>query len=144
MKRILVLSLFLVGLSVSSYAQDWQTNFEKAKEIATKESKNIVLVFQGSDWCAPCIRLDREIWSTTTFKELSKDYFVMLKADFPRKKRNKLNDELQSQNNLLAEKYNSKGYFPFVVVLDSKGQVLGTMDYEKTTPEQYFEKLKKI
>lgn len=144
MKRILVLSLLLFGLSFTSYAQNWYTNLDKAKEVATKENKKIVLVFQGSDWCAPCIKLDREIWSTSKFKELSKDHFIMLQADFPRKKRNKLNKELQSQNNKLAEKYNTNGYFPYVVVLDLKGQVLGTMGYEKTTPELYFKKLKKI
>jgi len=36
-------------------AQEWQTNFEKAKDLAQKDNRNIVLVFQGSDWCAPRI-----------------------------------------------------------------------------------------
>ena len=47
----------------------------------------------------------------------AKDHFVMLKADFPRKRANKLNSEQQEKNNKLAEIYNQKGYFPFVVVL---------------------------
>ena len=86
-KHILTLLVILLPLK-GVIAQEWQTDFTKAKEIASKESKNIVLVFQGSDWCAPCIKLDREIWSTSKFKELSKDHFIMLQADFPRKKRN--------------------------------------------------------
>jgi len=123
------------------FAQEWQTNFEKAKGLAGKGHKNIVLVFQGSDWCAPCIKLDREIWSALKFKELAKDHFVMLKADFPRRQKNKLPVAQEEHNKALASKYNPNGYFPFVVVLDASGKKLGEAGYEKSTPENYFNKL---
>ncbi len=125
-------------VSVSTtMAQEWQTDINVAKEIATKESKPIILVFQGSDWCAPCIKLDREIWSTEAFKKYAKDNYVMLKADFPRRKKNTLSEKQTKANALLAEKYNKQGFFPFVVVLDSNGKVLGESSYKKTTPENY-------
>nr|MDQ8213451.1 thioredoxin family protein [Mariniflexile sp. KMM 9835] len=55
-------------LSISTtIAQEWQTDIIVAKEMAAKESKPIILVFQGSDWYAPCTKLDREIWSTDAF-----------------------------------------------------------------------------
>jgi thiol-disulfide isomerase/thioredoxin len=50
-----------------SIAQDWQTNIDTAKQIATEKNRPIILVFQGSDWCAPCIKLNREVFSTETF-----------------------------------------------------------------------------
>lgn len=129
-------------VSVSAtMAQEWQTDINVAKEIASKESKPIILVFQGSDWCAPCIKLDREIWSTETFKKYAKDNYVMLKADFPRRKKNILSEKQTKANALLAEKYNKQGFFPFVVVLDSNGQVLGESSYKKTTPENYIKEL---
>ena len=65
----------------------------------------------------------------------------MLQADFPRKKKNALPDELQQKNNQLAEKYNKQGYFPFVVVLDKEGAILGEAGYENTTPTEYIKKL---
>jgi hypothetical protein len=65
----------------------------------------------------------------------------MLQADFPRKKKNALPDEQQLKNNQLAEKYNKQGYFPFVVVLDKDGAILGEAGYEKTSPTAYIEKL---
>jgi len=136
---IFVFAFLLIAFNLS--AQEWQTNITKAKALASKENKQIVLVFQGSDWCAPCIKLNKEIWSTNEFQELSKDKFVMLKADFPRRKANKLSEELQTQNNKLAEQYNKQGYFPLVVVLDHKGKVLGKIGYEKTSPKEYFKKL---
>lgn len=139
--KLKFLLVFLVLMGSHSYSQEWETNFETAKVLASKSNYNIVLVFQGSDWCAPCMKLDKEIWSTPEFIKLSKDHFVMIKADFPRKKANKLSVELTSQNSKLAEMYNSQGYFPLVVVLDKKGTVLGKMGYEKISPQAYFEKL---
>lgn len=129
-------------VSAHAFSQEWITDFEEAKTLASSKNKLIVLVFQGSDWCAPCMKLDREIWSTKEFQELANESFVMLQADFPRRKKNKLSDEQQEHNNKLAEKYNTYGYFPFVVVLDAEGNELGAMGYEKSTPEKYYNKLK--
>jgi len=140
MKKISFL-IFLLSTS-AIFAQDWTTNFEEAKVLASKKDQNIVLVFQGSDWCGPCIKLDREIWSTDTFKEFSKSHFVMLKADFPRRKANQLDSEQIRRNTVLAEKYNPAGYFPFVVVLNSDGKVLGETGYKKVTPTEYIAQLK--
>ena len=133
--------LFFV-ISFTSFSQNWITNFEAAKVLSAKQNQNIVLVFQGSDWCAPCIKLDKEIFSTPEFQNLAKDHFVMLQADFPRRKANKLSKALTEQNSKLAAKYNNNGYFPLVVVLDKNGTVLGKMGYEKSKPESYFNKLK--
>jgi len=140
MKKIIPL-LTAIVFSITLSAQEWQTDFETAKQISSEENHPIVLVFQGSDWCAPCIKLDREIWSTEEFKTYAKDHFVMLQADFPRKKKNALPDDQQQKNNQLAEKYNEQGYFPFVVVLDKEGALLGEAGYENTTPKEYIEKL---
>jgi thioredoxin-related protein len=139
-KKILILVVVLLNLS-TIYAQEWQTNFEKAKNTASTEDKPIILVFQGSDWCAPCIKLDRQVWSTDTFKEYASEHYVMLQADFPRKRENSLSETQTKANAKLAETYNKNGIFPFVVVLDAKGNVLGKTGYKKTTPEQYIKEL---
>lgn len=141
MKKVIVALLVMVVCASTTMAQEWQTDINVAKEIASKESKPIILVFQGSDWCAPCIKLDREIWSTDTFKKYAKENYIMLKADFPRRKKNALSEVQTKANALLAEKYNKQGFFPFVVVLDSSGKVLGESSYKKTTPENYIKEL---
>lgn len=140
MKKMFLLFTATV-FSITLSAQEWQTDFDTAKQISSEENRPIILVFQGSDWCAPCIKLDREIWSTEEFKTYAKDHFVMLLADFPRKKKNTLPDVQQQKNNQLAEKYNKQGYFPFVVILNKEGNVLGEAGYEKTTPTAYIAKL---
>lgn len=138
MKKIVYLLLFV---STMSFGQDWITDFKKAKEIATTKDQKIILVFQGSDWCAPCIKLDREIWSTDTFTAYAKDHYVMLQADFPRKKKNALPEAQATANAQLAETYNRQGIFPFVVVLDAKGNVLGQTSYKKIAPKEYISHL---
>jgi len=141
MNKIIVALVIMVVNVNTTFAQEWLTEINLAKEIAAKESKPIILVFQGSDWCAACIKLDREIWSTDTFKKYAKENYVMLKADFPKRKKNALSETQTKANALLAEKYNKQGFFPFVVVLDSNGKVLGESSYKKTTPENYIKEL---
>jgi len=142
MKKIISIVIIALVTVSAINAQEWQTDFEKAKKIASTESKPIILVFQGSDWCGPCIKLDHQVWSTAVFKKQAKNDFVMLQADFPRKKKNALPDAQSKANAKLAELYNKNGIFPFVVVLDPKGKVLGETGYKKTTPEDYIKELK--
>lgn len=141
MKRIVYIALLLpLGL----LAQNWQTDFAAASSKANSEQKNILLVFSGSDWCAPCIKLDKKIWSTPIFKKAAAKNWVLYRADFPKKKKNKLKAEVLNQNKTLAEKYNSKGYFPLVVVLRPNGTVVGTTGFNDMDVESYIEHLKSL
>lgn len=141
MRKLTLLVLFILGVN-SIFSQEWQTDFEAAKSQAAKEHKSIVLIFSGSDWCAPCIKLEKQILETEQFKSFASEKTILVRADFPRKKQNQLDEALQKQNKRLAETYNKKGFFPFVVVMSPDGKVLGETGYEKTTPEAYVEKLK--
>ena len=135
MKKILFGLLVLV--SNIGLAQDWQTDFEEAKKIATEQDKNIIIVFSGSDWCAPCIKLDKNIWQSEAFKKEAAEEWVLVKANFPRKKVNELSKEQTEHNRKLAEKYNIEGSFPLVVILDKNGKVLGKMGFKNVSPEEY-------
>ncbi|NPA35663.1 MAG: thioredoxin family protein [Chlorobi bacterium] len=134
--KLFFINIFLL-LGIQANAQIWLTDLEDAKKTAVEKNRNIILVFQGTDWCAPCIKLQKEIWNSEEFKEYAKDHFVLLKAEFPRKKKNQLTKEQQEKNNKLAEMYNKKGYFPLVVVLDKNGNVLGNTGYKRVTPSEY-------
>lgn len=140
-KTFLVLFAFFLLKTFSLSAQEWQTDFDSAVKLASDKQAKIIMVFQGSDWCAPCIKLDKEIWSSDDFKAYAKAHYVMLKVDFPRRKENKLAKEQQEHNNMLAEKYNKQGYFPYVVVLSSEGKVLGTTGYKHVSPDDYLKLL---
>lgn len=138
------LTLILLLLSLPLLSQNWVSNINDAKQIAIEENKTIVMVFSGSDWCAPCIKLEKKIWMNEKFQKLAKDSFVMLKVDFPRRKKNKLSKILQQHNDNLAEQYNKEGMFPLVVLIDEKGIVKGKLGYENISPIDYYKKLKSI
>lgn len=113
--------------------------FNDALKKASNEEKPVLLIFAGSDWCAPCIKLDKEIFQTEEFgKEQAK--WVLYKADFLKK--SKLTATVKKENGQLADQYNPEGYFPLVVVLNSKGKVLGKLGYSKDTPSDYIKKLR--
>jgi thioredoxin-related protein len=140
--RTYIFLIVLVFSSTNLFSQNWQFNFETAQLEAHKAHKPIILVFSGSDWCAPCIKLDKQIFQTDVFKAYTEDNVVLVKADFPRKKENALSEEQQNQNKALAEKYNQNGYFPYVLILNEDGAILGEMGYEKIDPEAYVTKIK--
>lgn len=140
MRKLILIGL-LVLVANALDAQDWLLDIEEATEIAVEKDQKVLMVFQGSDWCAPCKKLEKEIWSSEEFKSYAKQNFALLKVDFPRRRKNRLSGEQQEKNNALAEKYNLEGYFPLVVILDSEGTVLGTMGYERISPDVYIKKL---
>ena len=141
MKLLAIALLSLVTMSFTN----WETDFEKAKQIATKEHKYILLNFSGSDWCGPCIRMHKEILGSEAFQQFAAEKLVMMNADFPRQKKNQLSKTLQKQNDQLADRYNSKGSFPFTAILDANGKILKSWDgFPKETPEVFLQEIKDL
>ncbi|MBQ4819223.1 thioredoxin family protein [Aquimarina sp. MMG016] len=112
-------------------AQDWKYDFEEAKTLAKQKDQNIVLYFTGSDWCAPCIRLQKNIFSDDKFKKFAKSNFVWVKADFPKRKKNQLSEKQQKKNEELADRYNKRWVFPVILVLNKEGEVIGATGYRR-------------
>lgn len=139
MKKIAVLLLLMT--SSVGFSQNWKTSFEEAKQEANKENKKILLVFSGSDWCAPCMKLEKNVWKSEAFKKVAEEKYVLVKADYPKKKANQLSAELTESNNKLAEKYNKEGNFPLVVMLDKNGKVQGMTGFKNISAEEYIKLL---
>lgn len=134
------ISLFLtLTLFTCNYffAQDWNVSFDEALQKAQTSNKNVVLIFSGSDWCAPCIKLDKTVWQSDVFKNEASKNWELYKADFPRKKANKLSDEQIKYNRSLAEIYNKDGSFPLIVMIDKNGKILGKMGFKNVSAEEY-------
>ena len=106
----------------------WQPDFETAKKLAKEKHQLILLNFSGSDWCGPCIRMHREIFGNDEFIKMADSSLIMVNADFPRMKKNKLPAATVKQNEALADKYNPNGKFPFTLLLDAEGNIIKTWD----------------
>lgn len=138
--------VFLLLLSVNLHATpEWFTNASDAFRKAKAEHKCVLLNFSGSDWCGPCIRMHKEIFGSDVFVNTVSANMVLLNADFPRQRKNKLPAELQKQNDQLADKYNPQGLFPFTLLLDENGTVLASWDgFPKNGVDKFSEEILRI
>lgn len=109
-------------------ALEWGQNLEMALASAKEDNKLVLLNFSGSDWCAPCIQLKKEVFETNEFSAYSEKHLHLVRADFPRLKKNKLSDEQTAYNESLAEKYNPQGKFPLTLLLSADGKIVHTWE----------------
>jgi len=117
---------FLAVLLIAAFATQWEPDFENAKKIAKEKHELILLNFSGSDWCGPCILLRKDYLDSEAFLQMAADNLVLVNADFPQKKKNQPAPEQVKKNEVLAEKYNKAGNFPYTLLLDADGKVLKT------------------
>jgi thioredoxin-related protein len=136
-------SLFIVLTILLAPAVTWLGNFKTASEEAATSHKLIIVNFSGSDWCGPCIRLRKEILESNTFTDFAESHLILVRADFPRQKKNQLSKEQVKLNEALADKYNPDGKFPYTLLVDEHGTILKAWDgYPDETPEQFVNQIK--
>jgi thioredoxin-related protein len=95
-----ILSILLLSLL------SWIGDFTQAQSQAKQEQKLILLNFSGSDWCGPCIKLKHDVFESAEFDQFAQGKLVLVRADFPRLKKNQLPKEQQDRNDQMAERYN--------------------------------------
>jgi thioredoxin-related protein len=140
-KKVLF-GIVIVLLAIPMMSASWGTDFQKAKSEAGNGHKLILLKFSGSDWCVPCIQMEKEIFATDTFSHFADEELIMVNADFPRKA-GKLDKATIKQNEFLAEQYDKAGHFPYTVLLNSDGKVLQVWDgYNVKQPEVFIAQIK--
>jgi thioredoxin-related protein len=118
------LIIFLFSLLLAGTPPAWHHNLQEAEAEAKKDHKLILLNFSGSDWCGPCIKLEREIFENEQFQAYAAQHLVLVNADFPRLKKNQLDKQQVALNEKMAEQYNKTGAFPLTLLLDAEGKVL--------------------
>jgi thioredoxin-related protein len=133
------MKLLILLCSLSFFnALPWLGNFNDATAEAAKDNKYILINFSGSDWCGPCIRLRKEILETSTFEDYAKTHLVLVRADFPRQKKNQLDKAQVKLNEALADKYNPEGKFPYTLLVDKNGKVIKAWDgFPNVSPDKF-------
>ena len=127
MKKVFILILLPIFLNAQAEFEvvkdsKWLTDYENALNEAKKESKNVLVYFTGSDWCPPCKMLKTDLFDSAEFKALSEEY-VLLYVDMPRN-RELLSPEQMAHNKEVMGKYNKKGVFPLLKIVNAKGNAL--------------------
>ncbi|QDU33428.1 Disulfide bond reductase DsbH precursor [Poriferisphaera corsica] len=105
---------------------------------AKRENKDVVVKFTGSDWCPPCIALDKSILSQKEFQDAVTDDFILVKLDYPRQKSQ--SPEVKQRNAEAQQKYRIEGY-PTLILFDQNGTPYGQTGYQPISPEKYAQHL---
>lgn len=128
---------FFVGimlLSCTPTIPAWTEDFEAAKAQATKEGKDLLVNFSGSDWCVWCQKLDEEVFSTQEFLTGVSKKFVLVLLDYPQS--TPQDPKIKAQNTQLAIDYAIEGY-PTILLMDSEGRPFKRMGYQEGGPTPY-------
>lgn len=142
MKSFTPIVLVLLTLATAQAAGDgWTTDYAKALKQAKKEKKVVLLDFNGSDWCPPCIALKKNVFGSADFKKFAGETLVLVDVDFPRGKRQ--SKELAAANEALSEKFKVES-FPTILLVDATGKVVHREEgYGDESPKDYIAILKK-
>ena len=117
---VLLFFTFLI-LGFTSYAQD---------------TKLKLIVFEGSDWCSNCIRLEKNVLSKQNFEAfLSTQKIDFKRIDFPQRKQ--LSESDKKRNAEIAEKYNFNGAFPTVLLINEISNTIFTIPYRNQNSEAF-------
>jgi protein disulfide-isomerase len=123
------------------YNGGWLTDYRKAQSIVAQTGRDMLLSFTSFDSSEFCQKLDKEIYQTDAFNEYAKANLVLVKVDFP--KTTELTPELKAQNTSLAEQFNIRGY-PSIVLINAKGQKIGTAKYQTGGPEPFVKEIDQL
>jgi thioredoxin-related protein len=108
--------------------------FGFTNQINPSERYNLI-IFEGSDWCVNCIRLEKKILNDVSFNEyLIQKNIKLIKIDFPQRK--KITEGQQLNNRQFAEKYNFEGVFPTIIISRSDTLFFDKIYYQNQSVEE--------
>jgi thioredoxin-related protein len=147
-----VFALFILSSSLNLSAQqiakpnplNWHQDLDTAKKDALAHDKIVMLYFSGSDWCKPCIQLNKNILETETFAKYATGNFVPVRLDFPKMRKSRHSKTQLVYNESLAEKYNPNGVFPLLVFLDKNDKMIGFTGFSEVSPQAYVDLIDRI
>jgi thioredoxin-related protein len=147
LRRTLAVAAVLLAVSAAGAmaGDDWSHDWKAAKARAAAEKKDILIDFNGSDWCGWCQRLTREVFSQEAFRKAAPEKFVLFEVDFVRQPENvaKQSKDVRLQNLRLIAEFGVRG-FPSIYVADEQGRPYAKTGYKKGGPEPYLEHLAEL
>ncbi|MFC5050641.1 thioredoxin family protein [Rubritalea spongiae] len=107
---------FVVSVTSVFSADAWLKSIPEALKLSETEKKPIFVEFTGSDWCPPCIMMDKKVFSKKEFLEKAQEHYILVKIDIPQGDK-----ELSKKNEKVLDEYEVTGV-PTVVLLDPQGK----------------------
>ena len=118
----------LVRIIWMSLAFGLMTSYHSIRE----SKKYQLIVFEGSDWCLNCRKLEQSVLSDSDFKAfLATNAIELVRVDFPQ--RNKQTSIQRVQNDSIARRYDFQGVYPTIVLVEAHDQAYLELNYNNET-----------
>ena len=144
-QKLLFAGVFLFAAVVCSAAENkahWSENYLQARKTAAGKNIPMLILFSGSDWCPPCMQLDKNILDTKEFALYAKKgKFVLFKADFPRSVKKPA--AVARQNQQLMQVYKVQGV-PTIILAGSDGKEFARTGFMPVGVVKYIEHLETL
>jgi thioredoxin-related protein len=102
----------------------------------TSSGKTVLYIFEGSDWCTNCHRLEKQVLQDSVFiRALQSNDIQIERIDFPQQK--KQTREQEEYNNSIAEKYGFNGIFPTLVLSREDKEIYKLIYYHNESGEEF-------
>jgi thioredoxin-related protein len=99
-------------------------------------NKATLFVFEGSDWCSNCRRMEKNVLSDTLFTSaMEKAHIAIERVDFPQ--RAKLDEATIARNDSLAQHFQFDGIFPTVVIARNVDERYSKATYHNETAADF-------
>jgi thioredoxin-related protein len=126
MRRFFCFSIAFILIAANVSGSEWQTDYEQALAAAKAGNKCVLLDFTGSDWCGPCIQMNKVVFSKAAFLTYAEKNLILVEVDYPQHK--KLPEKVTKQNERLMHEYGiDNSGFPTVILLNPEGKILGQL-----------------
>jgi len=127
MRRFFCFSIAFILIAANVSGSEWQTDYEQALAAAKAGNKCVLLDFTGSDWCGPCIQMNKVVFSKAAFLTYAEKNLILVEVDYPQHK--KLPEKVTKQNERLMHEYGiDNSGFPTVILLNPDGKNLGQLE----------------
>lgn len=123
------------------YTGNWLTDYNLARTISAQTDRDVFMAFTSMDRGEWSKKMDEELFKSQPFMEYAHKRFVLLRIDHPVAATQPA--QLVAQNRMLDEAFNIKGY-PYIIVLNPKGEKLVESKYLKGGADYFMSKLTPI
>lgn len=136
-----ILTFIFVFLINFSFAQTKFTVWEEAQKEAVEKNRNILIVLTGSEWCAPCVKMKKNVFDQKTFIDYATENLVIFEVN------------LEMPMNIDSKNYKDYIYFkekykadalPTLILVDKQGTEKMKIDKGVKSLETVLEKIKKF
>jgi thiol-disulfide isomerase/thioredoxin len=123
------------GMTFAGLPPAFTGDYDEALARAKKEKKTVLAIFSGSDWCPPCMALERNFLSKTAFTQAVTNDLVLLFVDRPRET-GYMTDKAKALNPKLFRRYKIRGV-PTLLFLDANGEKLAEVQRAPMEPDAW-------